>query len=474
MIDGPVWWLIERLGELVAVTVIGVSLTQNLVFLMLLGLAGFAMARRPRARLTRTLWNGLVDQAPPMTILVPAFNEAATIVDSVRALLALHYPRFSVVVVNDGSSDATMARLEAAFALEASPHTGTGELGHAPLAGVYGSARHTNLLVLDKANGGKADALNAGINFVETEIFCSVDADSLLEADSLLRVVQSFVDDPLRTVAAGGTVRVANGCSVKAGRVKEVRLPKKLLPLLQTIEYLRAFMMARLAWGRLGALMIVSGAFGIFRRDVVIEVGGYSLGTVGEDLEIIMKIHRRMRAAGRDYVIEFVPEPVCWTQVPEDMSILAAQRIRWQRGALESFARHKGIFGRPRYGRVGALGMGNILLLDVVTPVVEALGYLLLPFFWLIGAVHWPFFLAYLALTFAFGVFISVGSLILEELELRRVPRATDLAILTLVAVLENFGYRQLNNVWRLMGHWRYLRGAAGWGSMRRVAFATG
>ena len=250
-------------------------------------------------------------------------------------------------------------------------------------------------------------------------------------------------------------------------------LPRRMLPLLQTVEYLRAFMMARLAWGRIGCLMIVSGAFGLFRRDVVIELGGYSTKTVGEDLELVVRLHRRMCNAGRDYRIEFVPEPVCWTQVPERLGELARQRQRWQRGALETFFRHKDMLVGRKYGRVGRLGLGHILLLDVVTPLVEVLGYLLLPFFWLAGTINTPFFLAYLALTFAFGVFISVASLVLEEFERRRVPRARDLVVLTAAAIIENFGYRQLANFWRIQGHWQYWRGAAHWGRQDRRGFAA-
>jgi cellulose synthase/poly-beta-1,6-N-acetylglucosamine synthase-like glycosyltransferase len=249
-------------------------------------------------------------------------------------------------------------------------------------------------------------------------------------------------------------------------------LPRRLLPLFQTIEYLRAFLMARLAWSRLDALTIVSGAFGIFRRSIAIEVGGYTHGTVGEDLEIVIKIHRRMQEAKRDYHIRFVPEPVCWTEVPESLRVLGRQRKRWQRGALETLARHRDMILNGNYGRVGMLGLGNALLTDAFGPLFEVLGYLLVPLFWATGLLSVDFLMAFLALTFVFGICISVGSLILEELELRRFPRARDLFILTLAAILENFGYRQLNNIWRVLGFYQYLRGKQGWGTMTRRGFA--
>ncbi len=465
--------LLDLVAQTVAILVIAVSMAQNLLYLVLLGTAIAVMAARPRVHQSRALWNGAVDAAPPVSILVPAYNEAATIVDSLRSLLALEYPDFRVVVINDGSTDTTLEVLIDAFALAPEPIDRVSPLAHRPLRGRYRSPRHANLVVLDKANSGKADALNAGLGQVTTELFCAVDADSLLEADGLLRVVQPFLEAPERVVAVGGTVRVANGCGVRAGRIRTVSLPRKLLPMLQTVEYLRAFMMARLAWGRIGCLMIVSGAFGLFRRDLVVELGGYSTKTVGEDLELVIRLHRHLRDRNDDYRIEFVPEPVCWTQVPESLAVLARQRQRWQRGALESFFTHQDMLVRPRYGRVGRLGLGHILLLDVVTPIIEVIGYLLLPFFWLAGTINTEFFLAYLALTFAFGVFISVASLVLEEFERRRVPKAVDLVRLTIAAIIENFGYRQLANLWRIQGHWHYWRGAAHWGKQSRTGFAT-
>ncbi len=468
----PAWALLDWLAEVLAIVVIVASLAPNLVYVALLCLACGIMLRRPKAKFSRSLWAELVDVAPPITIVVPAYNEEATIVESVRSLLALQYPNFRVIVVNDGSGDATLRRLAERFDLQPARTAPSSSLDCAPVTTVLRSARAENLLVLDKQNGGKADALNAGINHVETDYFCTIDADSLLEGDALLRVMRPFVEDPERVVAGGGTVRVANGCTVRAGRVREVNLPRRLLPLLQTVEYLRAFTMARLAWGKVGALMIVSGAFGVFRRDVALDVGGYSRDTVGEDMEIIVKIHRRMRETGRDYEIAFVPEPVCWTQVPDDLSVLARQRIRWHRGTLETFFRHQDMLLRPRYGVVGGVGFGHILLVDVLTPLIELVSYVLMPLFWYFGLVYWEFLAAWLALTFGFGIFVSIGTLILEELELRRVPRARDLALLALVAVVENLGYRQLNNLWRAIGHWRYLRGDKSWGAMRRQAFA--
>ena len=459
-------------AELIALFVIATGLLQNGIYLIQLGLAAAALIETPPAASGGLLWRRYSDAAPPIALLAPAYNEAMTIAESVRSLLSLHYPSFEVIVVNDGSRDETLQVLIDTFELRPIQRHYELAIDHAPIRGVYGATHQPRLIVVDKENGGKADALNAGINVSRAPIFCSMDADSLLEPDALLRAVRPFVEDPERTVAVGGTVRIANGCTISHGRVVEVRPPRNLLALLQTVEYLRAFLMARLAWSRINALTIISGAFGLFRRARVIEAGGYTHGTVGEDMELVVKLHRLMRDKGLPYRIGFVPEPVCWTEAPEDLRVLGRQRARWHRGALETFERHSDVLVKPRYGRLALVGFGYILLVDVLGPIVELLGYLLIPMFWITGVLSTEYLLAFLAVSFTFGVVISVGALALEESELRRFPRARDLVLLTAVAVLENFGYRQLNNLWRLRGVWQYLRKSQSWGTMTRKGFA--
>ena len=335
---------------------------------------------------------------------------------------------------------------------------------HQPIRGLYASPRLPRLLVIDKDNGGKSDALNAGINVARAPLFCSIDADSLLESDALLRAVRPFIEDPDKVIAVGGTIRLANGSRIDGGRVVSVALPRNFLALVQIVEYLRAFLMARLALSRMQVLTVISGAFGLFRRRLVLEVGGYTHGTVGEDMELVVKLHRHMRDRKQPYRIEFIPEPVCWTEAPEDLATLGRQRARWQRGALETFFKHRDMLFNPRYGRIGFVGFGQILLVDVLGPLIEVLGYMLVPLMWAVGLLALDYLLAFLAITFTFGIFVSVATLILEEAELRRFPRARDLAVLTAIAVLENFGYRQLSNVWRLRGFWQFLTQEAGLG----------
>jgi cellulose synthase/poly-beta-1,6-N-acetylglucosamine synthase-like glycosyltransferase len=453
---------------IVASVVIFCGIAQTLIYFLQLIVAAYSFHRRPLVDRSALLWNRYGDVVPPVAMIVPVYNEELNAVQSVKSILSLEYPNFEVIVVNDGSKDQTLARLIEAFDLIRFERPYEESLTHRPIRGLYTSPITARLFVVDKENGGKADAMNAGINISRAPIICAIDGDSILEPDALLRTVEPFVLDPERTIAVGGTIRIANGSRIEAGRVTSVHLPKRILPLFQVVEYLRSFLLARLAWSRIESLLLISGAFGVFRRAEVVAVGGFTPGSLGEDLDLILKLHRHMIDSGKDYRIEFIPEPVCWTEAPESLKVLGRQRTRWQFGALECFFRYRSMLFNPRYGRIGFLGFGQMLLVDVLGPIMEVLGYILMPLFWLLGILALDYLLAFTALVFTYGVCISVCSLILEEIELRRFPKARDLVVLTAAAVLENFGYRQLNNFWRIRGWWQYLRGKPVWGAMPR------
>lgn len=463
---------VVQVAMVVSWFVIGAGMAQTTIYFLQLVVAAYALAQRPPVGNSGLLWHRYSDVAPPIAMVVPVYNEELNVVESVQSILSLEYPNFEVIVVNDGSKDKSLARLIEAFKLTRFERPYEQTLEHAQILGLYSSPVNDRLFVVDKLNGGKADAQNAGINVCRAPIFCVIDGDSILEPDALLRVVQPFIDDPERTIAVGGTIRIANGSRVESGRIKEVHLPKRLVPLFQVVEYLRAFLLARLAWSRINSLTLVSGAFGVFRRAEAVAVKGFTKGSMGEDLDIVLKLHRHMIDSKRDYRIQFIPEPVCWTEAPETLAVLARQRSRWQRGALECFFRYRAMLFNPRYGRIGFLGFGHILIVDVLGPIMEVLGYILMPAFWLLGILDVEYFLAFTALVFTFGVSISVCSLVLEEAELRRFPRARDLAVLTLAAVLENFGYRQINNFWRVKGWWQFLRSDQQWGEMTRTGLS--
>lgn len=456
--------------EAFALFIVFFGLFQNVVYALQLPAAWLELRRHSRAEDTESDWQLLVSEAAmPISLIIPAYNEGVTIVENVRTMLSLKYPEIEIIVVNDGSTDDTLERLIDAFSLTPTDRAYDLPIQHKPIRALYASSLYPNLLVVDKENGhGKADSTNAGVNLARTPLFCVIDADSVLEPEALLRSVRPFMENPKEMVAVGGTIRILNGCTLVGGQIKEVGLAKNPLALIQTLEYLRAFLMARLAWSRWKMLTIISGAFGIFRRDITVAVGGFEHNTVGEDYELVVKMHRYLREQGKPYKMRYVPEPVCWTEAPETLEMLGNQRKRWQRGALEVFWKHRDLFLNGKYGRVGYFAFFNNFVTDVAGPIAELIGYFFIPIFWALGILDTSFMLAYVAMFFMFGVFISICSLVLEEMELRRHPRAMDLVILAFAAFVENFGYRQLNNYWRMVGWWEFVRGKKSWGVMTR------
>ena len=409
--------------------------------------------------------------APRISILVPAYNEAAGIVDSVRSLLALDYPQLEVVVISDGSTDGTVERLVKGFDLRMARKPMPPFLPCRPVHATYLPRSEIRLLVVDKENGGKADSLNAGINFASYPLICSVDADSILEEDALAKTALPFVADPYRTIATGGLVRVANGCRIEHGRVTQARLPRSRLAMFQVIEYTRAFFGARTGWSTLGALLIVSGAFGLFRRDVVIAAGGYRTGIVGEDVELVVRLHRSCADAGRPYRIVYVADPVCWTEAPESTRFLRRQRSRWYRGSVEALLIHRRMLLNPRYRAVGLVALPTLLLFEILGPLIELSGYVVTIAAVALGVLHPVAFALFMALAFLYGLLLTLGSLALEDASANRFPGWSDLRRVLLFAVAENLGYRQLQHLWRLQGCWQLIR-KSGWGAMERKGFS--
>ncbi len=405
--------------------------------------------------------------APRISILAPAYNEATTIEDAVGSHLALFYPDLEVVVVNDGSRDDTMDVLTRAFDL-APVHTVYDEaITSQPVRQLYRSRTHANLIVVDKENGGKADALNAALNLSTGTLVCSIDADTLIEPDALQRMVRPFMMSN-NVVAAGGTVRVANGSLIRDGRLISLSAPRRPIAGFQVIEYLRAFLFGRLGWNRLGGNLIISGAFGLFRRDAVLAIGGYARDTVGEDMELVLRLRRRGFETGGPSEAGFVPDPVAWTEVPESLRILGRQRDRWHRGLADVLWRHRRVLFNPRYGAMGMVAFPYFVFVELLAPVVEAVGVIGAVVGLLVGAINVPFAILFFLVAYGYGLILSVMTLVLEEMSFHRYARLRDRFVLLGWVLLENLGYRQLTVAWRLRGLWKYLRGRKDWGTMER------
>jgi cellulose synthase/poly-beta-1,6-N-acetylglucosamine synthase-like glycosyltransferase len=333
--------------------------------------------------------------------------------------------------------------------------------------GLYVPHSQLRMLVIDKENGGKADSLNAGINFSTYPLLCSVDADSILEQDALAKTVLPFLEDPLRTVGSGGTVRIANGCRIQRGRIIEARLPRSRFAMFQVIEYLRAFFGTRTGWTALNSLLIVSGAFGLFRRDAVLAAGGYSTDTVGEDVELVVRLHRTCREAKRRYRIVYVADPVCWTEAPESSRYLRKQRRRWHRGCVEMLVFHRRMLGNPRYRATGLLALPAMLVFEVLGPLVELSGYVVTAVAVSLGMLSPVTFVSFLVLSILYGLVLTFGAIALEDATSHRFPGWDDLRRVLLYAVAENLGYRQMLHLWRIEGFWQYFRKEP-WAAMER------
>ncbi len=407
----------------------------------------------------------------PMTLICPAHNEEAGVVPSVNSLISLRYPEFQVVVVNDGSKDATLERLIAAFKLRPSHRVLRELLPTAEVRGIYESAYVPNLVVVDKANGGKADALNCGVNLARYPLVCCMDGDSLLENDSLLRIARPFMDRP-NLVASGGVIRPLNGCRVTPMGIRGIFLPNSWLARFQIVEYLRAFLFGRVGLASLDTMFIVSGAFGVFRKDLVVQVGGFETATIGEDFELIVRLHRRLRELKQPYHITLVPDPVCWTEVPEDLGVLGRQRNRWQRGLLETLWKHRKLWFNPKYGRVGLFSMPYFIFFEALAPIIESLGYVVFALSLWSHSINSRFAILFICVALLLGVLNSVVSVLLQEISGHRYQGLRAWGLLLFTALLENFGYRQLTVWWRLRGTLDWIRGKEGWGHMKRKGIA--
>jgi cellulose synthase/poly-beta-1,6-N-acetylglucosamine synthase-like glycosyltransferase len=434
-----------------------------------ISLATYGIIRRDmRSRRVEANELLLSGSEPPITIVIAAFNEETTIIASVRSMLQLRYPVYEIVVVNDGSSDKTLGQLVAAFDLKPFPRAYNVRLETGTVRGAYRSASDPMLTVIDKVNGGKADSINCGINASRYPLFCCVDADSMLDRDSLLHVVQPFLGDPT-TVACGGIIRLANGCEFHSGNLVRARLPKNWLARFQIVEYLRGFLFGRMGWSRSNGLLIIPGAFGLLHKETVIEAGGYRRETVGEDMELIVRLHRMLQKSGRPYRIDFVADPICWTQAPEDRPTLRNQRIRWQRGLSESLWLNRGLAASWPPNVAGWLAFPYFVLFEWAAPMVESMGYLLVCLLLATHGLGGHTAGLFLALALGFGVMLSALALLLEEMSYHVYPDKRDLLKLFAFGILENFGYRQMNVLWRLTGTWQWLRGKQGqWGAMKR------
>ncbi|WP_424768513.1 glycosyltransferase [Paenibacillus sp. sgz302251] len=409
----------------------------------------------------------------PLSIIVPAYNEEVGVVNSVKSLLSLNYPQFEIIVVNDGSKDQTLDMIIQQFQMEPVPLFIRKRLDTQQIQAIYKSRIYDHLFLIDKLNGGKADALNAGINMSQYPYFCSIDGDSILERDSLLKVMKPIIDSNDEVVVTGGSVRIANDCTIERGEVMQITLSKRPLVIMQIIEYLRAFLIGRIGMSRFNLLLIVSGAFGVFNKEYVIKAGGYRVNTVGEDMELVVRLHRYLKEHKEDKRIEYIPDSVCWTEAPESLKVLRRQRSRWHRGLFESLSLHKRMLLNPKYGSIGIVSMPYFFFVELLAPVIELLGYFVVVFGTLFDMIHITVTLLLFTLMLFIGSFLSMSAVLLEEWSLRRYPKVRDMFYLFIYALSESFWYRPMTVFWRIEGLVQVARKQTAWGEMTRKGISS-
>ncbi len=416
---------------------------------------------------------------PSISIIAPAYNEQLNILESVHSLLNLSYPDYELIVVNDGSQDDTLNLLIENFKLVRVDTKVTYPLNTQPIRGLYKNYDFPRLVVVDKANGGKADSLNVGINISTKDYFCGIDADSLLEPEALLRAVATILDNDQETVAIGGNIYPINGCKIEHGHIVNKNIPNQWLARFQMIEYLRAFMAGRLGWARMDMLLIISGAFGVFNVKRIINIGGYltekgifKKDTVGEDMELVIRLIRYMRENRLKYKVSYAYNANCWTEVPEKIDSFVRQRDRWQRGLIDILYFHRKLIFNPKYGRVGLIGLPYFLIFEAIGPLFESMGLVFIVLAWFLGLLNPAILILLFSSSVLMGIVVSVTSLVITRDDLLALPNK-EINTLLLYAFIENFGFRQFCSILRVQGYISSIRQQQGWGKMERKGFKS-
>jgi cellulose synthase/poly-beta-1,6-N-acetylglucosamine synthase-like glycosyltransferase len=417
------------------------------------------------------------ERLPSVSIIAPAYNEEKSIVENIRCLLSVYYPKLELIIVNDGSTDSTLQQIIDHYDLVKVDMAFGERIKTAKVHAVYKSLNnaYSNLVVVDKDNGRKADAMNAGINVAKNDLFLATDADCIIEPDAILRMVKPFLEEENEEVviASGGVIRIANSCEVEDGRIVKVNFPKNFWARFQVLEYFRAFILGRMAWSKINGLLIISGAFGLFDRERVLKIGGYDSSSIGEDLELTLRLRKYMHdVEKRKYRVAFIPDPLCWTEVPGTYSSFAAQRNRWTRGSIDTILHHKKMLLNKKYGIIGLLSFPYWVLFEWFGPIIQVLGLVYFSVLLFLGLVSTKVFFYLLALILAFSVMYSIFSVFFEAFTYDKYKGKKYLGQILLFSVLEMFIFQPINALSALKGNFAYfIQRKKGWGVMTRTGF---
>ncbi|RAJ82052.1 cellulose synthase/poly-beta-1,6-N-acetylglucosamine synthase-like glycosyltransferase [Chitinophaga dinghuensis] len=414
--------------------------------------------------------------APGITILAPAFNEGLTIIANVRSLLTINYPRFEIVIINDGSTDNTLEQLIQEFDMVAVDFAYNEKIRTQPVRQIFKSRdlAYSNLVVIDKVNGkSKADATNAGINIASFNYFLCTDVDCVLHKDTLLELIKPILQEgKKRLIAIGATLRIANSSEFDEGVMTRMRPPKKLLPRFQEVEYIRSFVLGKMGWSYLNCVPNVSGGLGLFDKEIAIKCGGYDHSSFGEDMELLTRMAIFCKDNRIDYAVRYIPRTLCWTEGPATLQIFGRQRTRWARGLAQLIRSHFRVFLRPRYGRFGMIVFPYNFFFELLAPLIEISGIIVYIILAVSGYINWPYAIMLLIFVYTYAVMISTLAILWDQLSFRYYKTVREVLSLCLMPFLEFLLYHPLITIFSLRGYFYYLTGKRStWGNMQRQGF---
>lgn len=410
-----------------------------------------------------------------VSIVAPAFNEGANIVFNVQSLLSLNYPKFEVVIINDGSTDDTLEKLIEEFELVKVDFYYQEKIKTKPVKAHYRSTNpvYAKLLVVDKINGkSKADASNAGINSAQYPLFLCTDVDCILRKDTIVKLAKPFMESKTRVIATGAAIRASNSCEVSDGFLDKIHYPKNWLARFQELEYIRAFLLGRMAWSKINSLLLVSGGLGLFDKEVAIKAGGYWHKSLGEDMELITRMRKYMYEIKEDFIIKYIPESLCFTEVPATINVLVRQRARWGRGLVQTLYLHKDVFFNTKFGRTGFLIFPHFLLFEFLVPILEAIGIVVLLLSFFLLDIDYNNLILISLFVYFFYLSVTLFSILWDEILYNHYANVREVMILILMAFIEPFVYHPINIYATLKGYYLFaLSKEQKWGDMQRQGF---
>lgn len=412
-----------------------------------------------------------------VSVIAPAFNEGVNIVNNVKSLLSLTYPKFEIIIINDGSTDDSLSKLIKEFELVKVDFYYQEKIVTKTIRGHYKSTNpiYSKLLVVDKENGkSKADASNAGINSSQYPLFLCTDVDCILKRDTLLKLAKPFMENEKRVIATGAGIRISNSCEVKDGFLHRVHFPKDWFPRFQELEYIRSFLFGRMAWSQINGLLLVSGGLGMFDKEMTIKAGGYWHQSLGEDMELITRMRKYMYDNKLPFLIKYIPESLCWTEVPDTKEVLIRQRTRWARGLIQTLYLHRKMFFNPKYGKTGFLILPFFLIFEFLVPIIELLGIIAMVIIFLNKSLNF-YNLAIIGFSvYIFYILITLISILIDDLLYKSYANYKELIVLILMVMIEPFVYHPLSVYASLKGYWFFFRQKEQkWGVMVRKGFTT-